>query len=50
MIVKKDLTSRTYWELAKVEDLIRGADGRVRATTVNVVKDSKKPVRLRQVI
>ena len=50
MIVKTDLTSRAYWELAKVEDLIRGADGRVRAATVNVARDSKKPVRLRQVI
>ena len=50
VIVKKDLTSRAYWKLAKVEKLIRGADGRVRAATVNVLRDSKKLVRLRRVI
>ena len=50
MIVKKDLTSRAYWKLAKVEELTRGADGRVRAATVNVSWDSKKSVRLRRVI
>ena len=50
VIVNKDLTSRAYWKLAKVEELIRGADGRVRAATVNVLRDSKKSVRLRRVI
>ena len=50
VIVKKDLTSRAYWKLAKMEELIRGAEGRVRAATVNVLRDSKKSVRLRRVI
>ena len=49
--VKKDSTSRAYCKLAKVDELITGADGRVRAAaTVNVSRDSKKPIRLRRVI
>ena len=33
-----------------MEELIRVSDGRVRAATVNVSRDSKKSVRLRRVI
>ena len=33
VIAKKDTTSRAYWKLAKAEELLRDADGRVRAPT-----------------
>ena len=36
VIVKADCTPRAFWRLAKVEELLKGADGKVRAATVKV--------------
>ena len=49
-MLKNDSTSRIYWKLAKVEELIYSADGKVRAVVVKVANNTNRPVYLRRVI
>lgn len=49
-MLKNDSTSRIYWKLAKVEELIYGADGKARAVVVKVANNTNRPVYLRRVI
>ena len=49
VLLKNDSTTRCYWKLAKVEELIRGTDGRVRAAVVKTTSRDKRPVYLRRV-
>ena len=49
VILKNDATSRSYWRLAKVEELIYGADGN-RAAIVKLSNNRGSPVHLRRVI
>ena len=36
VIVKSDLKKRTFWKLAKVEELLPGRDGQIRSAKVKV--------------
>ena len=49
-MLKNDSTNRIYWKLAKVEELIYSADGKVRAAVVKVANNTNRPVYLRRVI
>lgn len=49
-MLKNDATSRAFWKLGKVEELIPGRDGNVRAAVVKSVSDSGRPSRLRRVV
>ena len=45
VILKKDFTPRSFSKLAKVEQLVKGSDGRVRAAVVKVARsNNKRPV------
>ena len=51
VIVKSDLKKRTFWKLAKVEELLPGRDGQIRSAKVKVAgKDDRKPQVLHRVI
>ena len=50
VLLKNDSTSRCYWKLSKVEELINGTDGRIRAAMVKVASNDKRPVYLRRVV
>ena len=50
VILKNDSTSRCFWKLGKVDDLITRRDGKVRAAVVEVPNSSSRPVFLRRVI
>ena len=50
VLLKNDSTKRIFWKLARVEELIPGADGRVRAAIVQVGSDDKPPSYLRRVV
>ena len=50
VLLKTDSTKRIFWKLARVEELIPGADGRVRAAIVKVGSDDKRPSYLRRVV
>lgn len=50
VLLKSDSTSRNFWKLAKVEELIASRDGEIRAAVVKTVTDQGKPSRLRRVI
>ena len=50
VLVRSDSTSRNFWKRAKVEELITGEDGEIRAAVVKTVTDQGKPSRLRRVI
>ena len=50
VLLKNDSTSRAFWKLAKVEELIPGADGNVRAAIVKVASSDRRPVYLRRVV
>ena len=49
-MLKNDATSRAFWKLGKVEELIPGRDGNVHAAVVKSVSDSGRPSRLRRVV
>ena len=49
-MLKNDSTSRAFWKLGRVEELIPGRDGNVRAAVVKSVSDSGRPSRLRRVV
>ena len=42
VILKKEFTKRTFWKLAKVLDLIKGANGEVRAAKIQVSSETGK--------
>ena len=50
MLLKNDSTKRIFWKLARVEELIPGADGTVRAGIVKVGSDDKRPSYLWRVV
>lgn len=50
VLLKLDSTTRCYWKLAKVEELISGNDGKIRAAVVKVASSDKRPVYLRRVV
>jgi len=50
VLLKNDSTSRAFWKLGKVEELIPGRDGNVRAAVVKAVSDTGRPSLLRRVV
>ena len=50
VILKNDSTSRNFWKLAKIVELLPGRDGAIRLAVVNVGSDTRKPVLLKRVI
>ena len=50
MLLKNDSTNRIHWKIARVEELIPGADGKVRAAIVKVGNSDKRPTYFRRVI
>ena len=50
VVLKEDSKSRCFWKLGKVEELVPGRDGRVRAAVVKVASNGRKPQLLRRVI
>lgn len=50
VLLKSDSTTRCYWKLAKVEELIPGIDGRVRVAVFTTTRRDKLPVYLRRVV
>ena len=50
VLLKNDSTSRAFWKLGKVEELIPGKDGNVRAAVVKVANNSGRPSHLRRVV
>ena len=50
VLLKNDSTSRAFWKLGKVEELIPGRDGNVRAAVVKVGSDSGHVSHLRRVV
>ncbi|XP_068697019.1 uncharacterized protein [Montipora foliosa] len=50
VLLKNDSTSRAFWKLAKVEELIPGRAGNVRAAVVKVANNSGRPSHLRRVV
>ena len=50
VILKNDATSRAFWKLGKVEQLIPGKDGKIRAAIVKVAKGNGKTQLLKRVI
>ena len=49
VVLKNDSTSRIYWKLAKVGEVIYSADGKARAAVVKVANNTNRPVYLRRV-
>ena len=43
VILKNDTTNRMFWKLAKVEELLPGRDGLVRAAIVKVANSDQRP-------
>jgi len=50
VLLKNDSTIRNFWNLARVKELIPGADGRVRAAIVKVGNSDNRPSYLRRVV
>ena len=50
MVGKNDSTNRAFWKLGKVEELIPGKDGNVRAAVVKGANNSGRPSHLRRVV
>ena len=50
VLLKNDSTIRNFWKLARVKELIPGADGRVRAAIVKVGNSDNRPSYLRRVV
>ena len=48
VILKGDSTNRMFWKLAKVEELLPGRDGLVRAAIVKVANSDQKPRLMRR--
>ena len=50
MLLKKDSTARCMWKLAKVQELIPGADDKIRSAIVKVSSSDRRPIYLRRVV
>ena len=50
VLLKNDSTSRAFWKLGKVEELIPGKDGNVQAAMVKVANNSGCPSLLKRVV
>jgi hypothetical protein len=50
VILKNDSTNRAFWKLGKVEELLTGRDGKVRAAIVKVAGSKTRPTLLRRTI
>ena len=50
VILKNDSTSRAFWKLAKVEELLPGNDGKIRAAIVEVPRINGKSQLLKRVV
>ena len=50
VLLKSDSTSRNFWKLARVEELVEGRDGKVRSAVVKTISDQGKPSTLRRVL
>ena len=50
MLLKNDSTNRIHWKIARVEELILGADGKVQAAIVKVRNSEEGLTYLRRVI
>ena len=50
VILKNDSTSRAFWKLAKVEELLPGNDGKIRAAMVKVPRINGKSQLLKRVV
>jgi hypothetical protein len=50
VILKNESTNRAFWKLGKVEGLITGRDGKVRAVIVKVTGSKNRPTLLRRTI
>jgi len=50
VLLKNDSTNRIHWKIARVEEVIPGAGGKVRAAIVKVESKDKRPTYLRRVI
>ena len=48
VILKNDTTNRMFWKLAKVEELLPGRDGLVRAAIVKVANSDQRPRLMRR--
>ena len=48
VLIKNDSTNRVFWKMGKVEELIPGEDGKVRAAVVKVGSSMKQPTLLRR--
>ena len=48
VILKSDSSNRMFWKLAKVEELLPGRDGFVRAAIVKVANSDKRPCLMRR--
>ena len=48
VILKIDSTNQMFWKLAKVEELLMGRDGLVRAAIVKVGNSDQKPCLMRR--
>ncbi len=46
VILRNDQTARCFWKLARVEELLRGADNQVRAAIVRVLEGKSDRTRL----
>ena len=50
VVLKNDSSARCFWKLGKIEELLPGRDGKVRAAVVKTTSKSMRPQRLRRVI
>ncbi len=50
VIVRTEATPRAFWRLARVDELLSGADGRVRAAIIRVSGDNGKVYTTRRVV
>lgn len=50
VILKNDSTNRAFWKLGKVEELLTGRDGKIRAAIVKVAGSKTRPTLLRRTI
>lgn len=50
VIVKNDSTARAFWRLARIEQLLHGKDGKVRAAVIKIGSGHGKPVITRRAI
>ena len=50
MLLKKDSTASCKRKLAKVQELIPGADGKIRSVVVKISSSDRRPIYLRRVV